>query len=302
MLTVEEILLKGGIEIDREDGNDFVIHCLNPDHADSNPSLRVDRDSGLFHCFACGFGGNRNTLLKNLGIELTPQDFDELRIADLRNRAALSRYFEDLVQPKTIERLPGAAITEPFRGVAPEILAKIGIIRNRRMGRILIPIEIGGHLRGYTMRALFGQKPKYIHSSDVKFSELLFPYDFIERQGIHKPIFLVEGPFDALGLINIGHLALCIFGVDSWSDKKLELLINLQPSKVIILFDNDEAGFDGRIKLAKVTAKLFKTYIASSGSMQYSGYTDPGEITPDILSKLKFVQFTDRYYGRIVHG
>ena len=37
---------------------DFVIQCINPDHEDKNPSMRVDQITGIFHCFACGYKGN----------------------------------------------------------------------------------------------------------------------------------------------------------------------------------------------------------------------------------------------------
>ena len=37
---------------------DAVISCLNPEHDDTNPSMRVDRVTGIFHCFSCGYKGN----------------------------------------------------------------------------------------------------------------------------------------------------------------------------------------------------------------------------------------------------
>jgi len=39
-------------------GQDFQIKCLNPDHDDRNPSLRVDKVTGVMHCFSCGFRSN----------------------------------------------------------------------------------------------------------------------------------------------------------------------------------------------------------------------------------------------------
>ena len=39
-------------------GQDYLIKCLNPEHDDSNPSLRVDKVTGVMHCFSCGFKGN----------------------------------------------------------------------------------------------------------------------------------------------------------------------------------------------------------------------------------------------------
>ena len=46
-------------------GRDYLIKCLNPDHNDSNPSFRVDRVSGIAHCFSCGYKTN---IFKYFGI------------------------------------------------------------------------------------------------------------------------------------------------------------------------------------------------------------------------------------------
>ena len=39
-------------------GKDFEVSCLNPDHPDRNPSMRIDQVTGIFNCFSCGFKGN----------------------------------------------------------------------------------------------------------------------------------------------------------------------------------------------------------------------------------------------------
>ena len=33
----------------------IIIKCLNKEHTDNNPSLRIHKISGLGHCFACGY-------------------------------------------------------------------------------------------------------------------------------------------------------------------------------------------------------------------------------------------------------
>ena len=56
-MNVEELIQKKKL-VYRQQGADFVVHCLNPEHDDSNPSMRIDRITGIFHCFSCGFKGN----------------------------------------------------------------------------------------------------------------------------------------------------------------------------------------------------------------------------------------------------
>ena len=56
-MDVKEILEDKNIKYTAR-GRDYIIRCLNPEHEDRNPSLRVDKISGLFHCFSCGYAGD----------------------------------------------------------------------------------------------------------------------------------------------------------------------------------------------------------------------------------------------------
>jgi len=57
METVESLLNKNNIYY-RSSGHDFLVHCLNPDHSDSNPSMKIDKLTGIYHCFSCAHSGN----------------------------------------------------------------------------------------------------------------------------------------------------------------------------------------------------------------------------------------------------
>ena len=39
-------------------GSDFLVRCLNPEHEDKNPSMRIDQITGIFNCFSCGYKGS----------------------------------------------------------------------------------------------------------------------------------------------------------------------------------------------------------------------------------------------------
>jgi hypothetical protein len=56
-VTVEELLTSRGIYF-MPKGADLLVSCLSPDHEDRNPSMRIDRITGIFQCFSCGFKGN----------------------------------------------------------------------------------------------------------------------------------------------------------------------------------------------------------------------------------------------------
>jgi DNA primase len=71
-------------------GKDFVIRCLNPEHSDANPSLRIHKVTGVGHCFACGFKFNifkHFDVLHNFQsikvVEIKRQPYDRGRTDDI---------------------------------------------------------------------------------------------------------------------------------------------------------------------------------------------------------------------------
>jgi hypothetical protein len=60
-------------------GSDYVIRCPINTHEDNHPSFRIDRRSGVYHCFGCGIRGNwrecRELLNKYFPAEATPDEY-----------------------------------------------------------------------------------------------------------------------------------------------------------------------------------------------------------------------------------
>ena len=56
-MEVEDLLRQKDIHY-KIQGGDYLIQCLNPEHEDSHPSMRVDQIIGIFQCFSCGMKGN----------------------------------------------------------------------------------------------------------------------------------------------------------------------------------------------------------------------------------------------------
>lgn len=56
-MTVEELLVSRQVYFVPK-GADAIVTCLNPEHADSSPSMRIDKITGIFNCFSCGYKGN----------------------------------------------------------------------------------------------------------------------------------------------------------------------------------------------------------------------------------------------------
>ena len=47
-MNVEDLLISKNIPYIPK-GKDFVVQCLNPEHKDRNPSMRIDQITGIFN-------------------------------------------------------------------------------------------------------------------------------------------------------------------------------------------------------------------------------------------------------------
>ena len=54
---VAELLKSKGVYF-MPSGQDYLTKCFNPEHIDSHPSFRIDKNTGIAHCFSCGYKTN----------------------------------------------------------------------------------------------------------------------------------------------------------------------------------------------------------------------------------------------------
>lgn len=239
---IEQILQEKGVPY-RHSGKDLLIRCLNPDHDDGNPSMRVDRVLGIFHCFACGYKGS---LLKHYKVEASETGI---------RREKLKRIMNDLRSSGVGLQMPEGfyPFERDWRGISAKTYKKFEAfyhIAPSFSGRVNFPIRSpSGRIVAFQGRDETGTLPnKYMFTpSGVKLP--LFPM----AKAIQGRVILVEGIFDMLNLHDKGlENAVCIFGVNNFNEDKLSLLKISGVSGIDIVFDADEAGRDGAEKVKKV--------------------------------------------------
>ncbi len=274
---IEELLKSKSIEF-RPSGKDYVIRCLNPDHEDRNPSLRIDKTTGIFNCLSCGYSGN---LFDFFGQK---PNWLQLRRNKLKN----------IIEEKLVETA-GLTIPEnavPFdmdwRGISAATFNKFGAFQHSNsefIGRVVIPVRnITGKIVAFCGRHQGNVDPKYLfHPGGAKLP--LFPV----VKPLHGRILLVEGIFDMMNLHDKGlDNAVCAFGVNKVTDEKINILKIQGVSGIDIFFDNDDAGQNAVVKLQE---KLEQHEIAST-KVTYNNVKDPGELTALQVIKLK-----EKLYG-----
>ena len=213
-------------------GGDFEVSCLNPDHLDRNPSMRIDRITGVFNCFSCEFKGNLFTLFgeKPNQLQLQREKLKNL----IRQKMAEST---GLVIPSTSEPYIGT-----WRGISRETYEKFEAFIDKDpsfISRINFPIrDITGKIVAYNGRHTSSGVPKYM-ITPAGAQMPLFP-EVTPKNGC---VILVEGIFDMVNLHDKGlENAMCCFGTKNINEEKLSVLAIAGVTQVDIFFDGDEAG------------------------------------------------------------
>ena len=273
---VLDILNKNGLAF-TVSGRDYLIKCLNPEHEDSNPSFRVDKVSGVAHCFSCGFKTN---IFKFFGIFTNPVP---IKIAALKEKLA------ELQATNGLELPAGhTPYTRSFRGISAQTLKYFGAFYTnsveKLVDRIVFPIkDVTGKTVVYVARhTLSNGNPRYVnYPSGVKMP--VFPSHLPSG---YSSMVLVEGIFDMLNLYDNGlENVVCAFGTNTLQNDTKSKLLPFKAqgiTHIYLLFDGDEAG-------SKASAVL-KPLIEAEGFIveiiKLPEGSDPGDLSAEDIRSI----------------
>lgn len=286
-MTPETILTKRKISFIPK-GRDLVVHCLNPEHQDNNPSMRIDKITGVFQCWSCGFKGN---LFNHFG-----QKGNQLDIKRQKLKDKIASKLSDTVGLE----IPTNAIPfeNEWRGISSETYKHFEAFQHSDShfaGRVVFPIrEPSGKIRVFSGRHMTpGQEPRYLNYPR-HISLPLFPFNV---EPIEGRIILVEGLFDMLNLWDKGlKNAICTFGTSTLLGKKsrgperLELLRMKGVYGIDIFFDNDESGNKAAAEVQELCEDRLEF---DCRRIKFKNKNDPGELTAPEVMRLK-----EQIYGK----
>jgi len=215
-------------------GRDYLVKCLNPDHDDKNPSMRIDNITGIFNCFSCGFKGN---IFKLFGAPSNYLDIKRQKLTDAIEEKRSSSV--GLNYPKGYTPYVGN-----WRNIKPETYKHFSAFLHHEtqfVGRVVFPIrDITGKVVAFNGRHMtLSEKLKYmIYPPQATLP--LYPASVKPMKG---RVILVEGIFDMINLFDKGLTnAICCFGTNNVDTDKLSILKMQDIMGVDIVFDGDEAG------------------------------------------------------------
>jgi DNA primase len=259
-------------------GRDYLIHCLNPEHPDSNPSFRVDKVSGVAHCFSCGFKTN---VFKFFGVFSNPVP---IKVAQLK---------EKLLELKTLnqglEPVQGhTPWTKSFRNISPQTLKHFGAFYTTQVeklaDRIVFPItDVTNKTVAFVGRHTLSQgNPRYVnYPSKVKLP--IFP-SYLPTE--YNSLVLVEGIFDMLNLYSLGlKNSACVFGTNTLQNNTKEKLMPFKAqgvTHIYLMFDGDESGR----KAAQMLKPLIEAENFVVEIISLPDGTDPGELDQESVQSI----------------
>lgn len=274
-MTVEDLVRDKHLTY-KVQGNDVLISCLNPDHQDNNPSLRIDKLTGVGHCFACGFKVN---LYKYYGL-----------VADLQASYALKlkeKIAAVMSQSVGLEIPSGAQpFIRDFKGIPSRIMREFEAFTHKDFeDRIVVPLRdplgkitcfIGRHV-------LPGGEPRYKnYPKGVQVP--LFPSKVRPVKGT---IFLVEGMYDMLKLYSCGVTnVVAAMGTQTFKSSYKEKALDLKLQgvhRVLVLFDGDKPGRDA----AKVVVELLQSAGLIADAIDLPDGVDPNDLDHEDIQRLR---------------
>lgn len=255
--------------------------CLNPDHADSNPSMSFDKKRDKAHCFSCG--ADYDTL-DIIGIDYGLTDGKDIfnkafevfgiSIENDYQIATAAQDFGGENQPKNERYTHNNIHTNTYTqadGKREEDYTSYFKAAQGRIKETDYPQQ-RGLSENTTSRFMLGYEPNYNKGTGgAVWQALIIPTgrgsytarntdqsaekkDRIRKQGgnpiyntkaiknAQKPIFIVEGELDALSIIEVGGEAVALGSTANYR-RLLKLLESNKPAQpLIISLDNDAEG------------------------------------------------------------
>ena len=270
-MNVQDLLDKKDIRY-MPKGRDFLVRCINPEHEDRNPSMRVDQITGVFQCFSCEYKGNLFTHFGEKANQL------QLKRELLKKRISEKRADSiGLSFPKSAVPYIGN-----WRNIKPETYKRFeafNSVDKDHVSRIVFPVrDMSGRIVAFNGRHTAQGIPKYmITPAGARMP--LFPV----VQPIQGSILLVEGIFDMVNLHDKGLTnAVCCFGTKNINTDKLSMLKIQGIGSVEIFFDGDDAGQQAASKVKEMCEEV--ELVTRNIHLKD---TDPGALTENQVIKLR---------------
>tara|TARA_B100001057_G_scaffold185519_1_gene186321 strand:- start:12 stop:1637 length:1626 start_codon:yes stop_codon:yes gene_type:complete len=180
--------------------------------------------------------------------------------------------------------------------ITKDDLKKLGFISNSGnmlfKNRVMFPIlSFRNNIIAFGGRAIDDFGPKYLNSSDSvlykKNRNLYFTEDFISATKKKGYAFIVEGYFDVLSLNKLGYANAASPSGTALTYQQLES-VSKYTSKILICFDNDEAGLKATERVLEIKNQVSKQLEVHCLNLppEYKDISDVFELNPESFNDI----------------
>ena len=242
--------------------NDIMVTCpFHKGGMEHKPSLGINKDSGVYHCFTCGEKGTIVDLVAYT-LDISPKQAIRKLAGEYIYSGGRRSLDIDLSSQKIVHTNPNYK-TEYLKNNTPaiEYLQKrnvVGVAKlfpigfNPQHNSIIIYVQ---NLQGnivYSKERNITTK-RYYNTADVRKSDYLFgAYQIAKYWNGTSPVWICESEIDALTCWSRGQYAVAIGG-SHISNKQIQIIKQLGIKTLINGLDRDSAGIEGWETLKQFT-------------------------------------------------
>jgi len=280
-VSIEQVLRCYGVDWLRGSGvQQYRGRC--PVHqGEGEEAFHANFQRNVFHCFACGAGGNVLDLVAAM-------EGCSIREAALRLRgfhdsggvaAKQFRQRQLVTKKRTVNSALGFSLSlerrHPYiagRGIDTATADWFGVgyygAAGLMSGRVVIPIhDACGRLVAYCGRAIDGSAPRYLFPLGFQKSQVLFNYHRAVDAGC-DPLIVVEGFFDCMRIHQAGFPGVVALMGARLSEAQ-RLLLSDRSSSIVLMLDGDLTGRRAAAQIARdLEPALLVTVVHLPGNMQ----------------------------------
>lgn len=248
-----DVKTKRGLDLLRDikrSGNELMVTCpYHKNGQERKPSLGINTENGLFHCFTCDTNGVIHQLISYClgyydngaqGIKWIKQTFEG---AEYTARAGLKiEKRQHYIAPQYVSEseLDTYRYYHPYmwkRKLTPEIVTEYDIGYDKDTDCLTIPVyDLTGNCVFVARRSVKGKFFNYPEGVDKP----VYGLNFIKQS---KLLFVCESAFNALTLVSWGFPAVALLGTGT--PPQYEILKKCGFRKYVLCLDGDTAGDRG---------------------------------------------------------
>lgn len=236
---------------------------MNPEHNDKSPSAGINTNSGIHHCFSCGY----NKMVVDSD-NTDPNAIWSARYANLKKGIVevsdIQHALDSAAEHKGMVVMPPVDhyVTEEWRGITAELPVALGVYYcsvGKYRGRYVFPIGTQGFDARIVDASANMVGAKWIRPKGMNVKDVAYPIRYlIDHNFDLSHIIICEGVLDAVSYIQLGYPAIASFGLTPPSMKRITTLLAVGVQKVTLAMDNDKAGLEGALALYPYYSEWFE--------------------------------------------